>query len=210
MTTPTLHLAEQQARRLIGWHFSSGGDRPGIAVTRTSHEHLRVVVCEPEDTRGHDRHRLLTGSAHHVAGAPHDISGAVQSLLRDDAAGCGSVTVADLDTNGTLALGGFAAPPVLCLRTTGRVDIVPQGVGETRLDRLVPGDGLVICSPTLLEDPPQILAALRRQFGHGDRTGELSVRRVIAQLMSDLERSPRSGVAVAVEVTDRPSPGGVR
>lgn len=210
MTTPTLHLVGQQTQQLIGWHFSSGGDRPGIAVTRTTDERLRVVVCEPEDTREHHRYRLLTALAYQVAGSGSDLSHAVQALLSDDAAVCGSVTVTDLDVGGALSMSGFAAPPVLRLRATGRVELLPQGLGDVGIDHLVPGDGLVICSPTLLEDPPKILAALRRQFDRGCRVGELSVRQVIAQLMTDLERFPHAGVAVAVQVTDRPPARDVR
>lgn len=73
---------------------------------------------------------------------------------------CASAAIADLWPDGTLDVQTRNAPPAIHLRPDRTAELL-AGTGP-RLQRLGHADLLVLCSAAFLEEPPPILATLRR------------------------------------------------
>ncbi len=141
--------AVSEARRQLHWQTLTSPGAHAAAVTVTRGERVRVVVCESTshiDASGAclpELQRLLH------RGSPAQIAAA----CRDDGA---SVCVAELLSDGTATVSGFAAPSALLVGPGGRRLVPPAPAGAPAGElRLHAGELLVLCSPSVLEDPPQ-------------------------------------------------------
>ena len=156
------------------WHPMLSGRAPGVAVALPMEDRLRLVVLDLADSNGlgaevvrQVSHPAMTLTASELA-----------DQLVDTYLGrsrCASVAIADLRRDGRLELQARAAPPAVLLSRARAARLLPgTSTGAVgRSERLVPGEVLVLCSASFLEDPPAVLGTIRRSSGQGTDAAQL-------------------------------------
>lgn len=137
------------------WTAGFTGTPPAHGAAIRIGERLRVTVLElsPRSAAtGRDVLRALEASR---AGSVADAVEALAALAVPGARP--SVAVADIADDGTLRLSLHDAPPAVVLSPDRPAGTAVAGSGPT----LSPDDALLLCSASLLENPPTALAAIR-------------------------------------------------
>jgi len=145
------------------WHPMLSSRAPGVAVALPLADRLRLVVLDlaARDGLGAEVIRQVSHPA--IALTAADLA----DQLVDGHLGharCSSVAIADLLPGGRLELQVRAAPSAVLLSPGRSARLLPGASSgpSGRLERIDPGDVLVLCSASFLEDPPAVLGTVRR------------------------------------------------
>lgn len=146
------------------WDPMLSGHAPGLTLAVTIEDRLRLVVLDVADQSSVDA-EALDELKHHCAGRQAD------DLADDLVAGrsswhpsCASVAIADLSPDGQLQLRMRNAPSAVLLSPAQPARLLPDTGPTDGCPRVGPGEVLLLCSASFLEEPPPALGAVRRSL----------------------------------------------
>ena len=167
------------------WQPMVSSCAPGFAAAVTMTDRLRLVVLDLADPDGLEVEEAFD-TALHAADLAERLVAADLGRAR-----CPSVAIADLFPDGTLDLQVRNAPPALLLRPGAPARLLPAVSQGGRNDQMAPGEVLLLCSASFLEDPPTVLGTVRRLPTTAD----------LANLRQALSAAPHPGATASVAST---------
>jgi hypothetical protein len=170
------------------WHPVVSSRAPGFAAAVSMTDRLRLVVLDLTAGDGLGAEVLREVNQPTMALSAADLA----DQLMVDYCGrsrCSSVAIADLFPDGRLDLQVRNAPPAVLLSAGVPARLLPGRSTSGILDRVAPGEVLLLCSASYLEDPPAVLGTVRQS--PGDDTSLDRLRRA-------LETAPHCGATASV------------
>ena len=176
-------LISDQAQ-VNAWHPVLSSHAPGVAAAVPMTDRLRLVVLDLTDHAG--RGAEVVGEVNASASTLSAVELADYLVAAQlNSSRCSSVAIADLFADGSLDLQVRNAPPAVLLSPGNPPRLLPGGIRE----RVVPGEVLLLCSASFLEDPPAVLGTVRQM--PGDDTS-------LARLRQALKTTPHRGATASV------------